>query len=338
MKNKIYLLGIITSSLLIVGSLFKIMHWPGAGIILTVSILSLILAFFPTAFVSCYRENGKKKTALYISAFITLFFLFLSSIFKIMHWEGASILLFIGILFPIIVFLPVYLYFHFKEEEESLTNFLYIIFFLVGLSAMSGFLAVDISKDMLTDMTRITDVTDLSEYYKLKVEQKKEYRNVKPAEEILNQSKSLLDKINGIKIDLALCTESNNSRAITENNVLQIWKLPNIYGKDAGGEILANQGKGYYLLDEINRFYSFLISIPEIKADKSLAYITNLPGLVSIDYNDDNKDTWVIFNSNMPLILVLLRLTEVENCIRLAELEAMSLVCNDEVSVSNSKI
>ena len=81
-----------------------------------------------------------------------------------------------------------------------------------------------------------------------------------------------------------------------------------------------------------------LISIPEIKADKSLAYITNLPGLVSIDYNDDNKDTWVIFNSNMPLILVLLRLTEVENCIRLAELEAMSLVCNDEVSVSNSKI
>ncbi len=321
--------------MLIIGSLFKIMHWPGANIILAISIALLIFVFFPAAFISCYRGNGKKQTALYVTAFFTLFFLFLSAAFKIMHWEGASILLLIGILFPIVVFLPVYLYFHFKEKEESLVNFLYIIFFLVGLSAMSGFLAIDISKEMLTDMTRITDISDLSAYYKLKNELSKNDTNV---EEIVNQAKLLLDKINKIKIDLVLTTEDVNKRALTKYNTIQVWEIPNTYGKDAGMEILEAQGKGYYLYEGVNRFYSFLISIPEISTCKSLVHINDLPDLISVKHNEEKKDTWYILDANIPLILLLLRLTEVENIIRLAELEAINLVSNKSLISSIKEI
>ena len=322
MKNKLYYLGIATSSLLIIGSLFKIMHWAGANIILTVSTASLILVFFPLAFINCYRANGKKKTALFIAAFSTLFFIFLSAAFKVMHWEGASILIFIGILFPIVVFLPVYLYFHFKEEEESLTNFLYMIFFLVGLSGMSGFLAIDVSKDLLTDITRVQEISDLSEYYNLKIEQNKDQNTDELAESISQQANDLIDQIEGLKEDLTIGTDEVNREAIIADHTIETWKIRNLYGRDAGPEILVARGRGYLLDEALKGYYAYLTSIPEIKENES-DYISQLPGITSMEYQEGNDMSWNITDVNDPLMLNLLRLTAVENVIRLATLEAL---------------
>ena len=39
MKQKIYITGLLTTALVFLGGIFKINHWPGAGIMLIVGIL-----------------------------------------------------------------------------------------------------------------------------------------------------------------------------------------------------------------------------------------------------------------------------------------------------------
>ena len=64
MKNKIYYIGLVTCIIVTAGSLFKIMHWPGANIGITFGILSLCLIFIPASFVSSFREEANKKLKL----------------------------------------------------------------------------------------------------------------------------------------------------------------------------------------------------------------------------------------------------------------------------------
>ena len=39
MKQKIYLLGLISMLIIVSGTIFKINHWPGAGVLLTIGIV-----------------------------------------------------------------------------------------------------------------------------------------------------------------------------------------------------------------------------------------------------------------------------------------------------------
>ena len=324
MKNKLYIIGILSISLLIVGGLFKVQHWAGASIILFSSIAMLNLVFFPLALISNYNAKGNKKGLLYLASFITLICIFSAALFKIMHWPGASMLIFVGMLLPVIFFLPVYLVFYRREKEESLTNFLYITFFLVGLSAMSGFLAIDVSKNILRDMIRISEISDLSEYDQIKkrIADNESYtvRNIN------SKTDSLLAMISEIKRELVLITDESNQVAITKQGEVNNWKLKNTYGKDATVEILLNREKGHELEEQINDLYNDLTSVPEIHDSGKLVYIANLPYLIVKDNNKLSERGWLINNMHGPLALALMRLTQIENAVRLAKLEAQSLV------------
>lgn len=77
-----------------VGLLFKTMHWPGAGIILTLSLLTLGCGYFFLAFKNFF--SIKDNTYLRIVSTLAALFISLMStgmVFKMMHWPGAGILL-----------------------------------------------------------------------------------------------------------------------------------------------------------------------------------------------------------------------------------------------------
>lgn len=323
MKNKIYFLGALTSSVLIVGCMFKIMHWPGAGVILTVSILTLILLFFPIALRNSYKANGSRKGMLYLSAFITLFFAFLAALFKTMHWPGASIILSVGLLLPIVLFLPVYLYFHFREKEESLNNFLYIIFFLVGLSGISAYLGLDISRHILVDITRIYSVSDLSRYYEIKDEQVKSEYTGAEVREVIDKSATLLQEIDEMKKQLVLKTYEQNDVAIRNGNEILAWKIPEKYSKEATQAVLVENGEGNLLMKGIRNYHDFLISLPGIKDNNTLQFI---PALEPLIRENQHSETWMGDYVGTPMMMLLLKFSEVEDCIRLAEMEALNML------------
>ena len=94
-KNPIYyLFGYITLSMMLTGVLFKIMHWPGAGILITLGIVLIVLVILPFYFVTSYRSQVEKKNPLYpIVGYITLALILAGALFKIMHWPGAGIMI-----------------------------------------------------------------------------------------------------------------------------------------------------------------------------------------------------------------------------------------------------
>lgn len=136
--------------MLLFGCLFKINHWPGAGILLTISIVALTFWFIPAALVNNFiGRDVRDKKWLFVATFITFFIVFLGALFKVQHWPGAGLLLLIGVPIPFILFLPVYLYHNAREKEQSPTNFIGIILGLTFIAVYSVLLAVNVSRNVL---------------------------------------------------------------------------------------------------------------------------------------------------------------------------------------------
>lgn len=132
------------------GSLFKVLHMPGASILLLLSVFMFCFIFLPMALYNNYVNQDEKKSAwLYIVTFIVFFVCILGALFKIMHWPGASVFLVLGILSPFVLFLPVYLYQTRKPKSKSVKNNLAVMFGLTFLAVFNVFLAVNVSSNVL---------------------------------------------------------------------------------------------------------------------------------------------------------------------------------------------
>jgi hypothetical protein len=152
MKQKIYILGLITTSIIILGALLKINHWPGGGQLLILGISVLVFVFLPLALRNHYTAEGNRKNrALYIVTWLTCFVVFGGMLFKIMHWPGAGMALIIALPFPYIVFLPVFLAVTSKDKSFSIYNTVYVLFLLAGISVFSALLALNVSKEKIDD-------------------------------------------------------------------------------------------------------------------------------------------------------------------------------------------
>lgn len=109
MKKFAYITGAIASISLLAGALFKISHWPGANLLLLVGIVVLSMFFIPYFFYVNMREQTEKKSkVIAVFGLITALFLCAGALFKLLHWPGATILIF-GFAFFFLIFLPLYI-------------------------------------------------------------------------------------------------------------------------------------------------------------------------------------------------------------------------------------
>jgi len=150
MKNFTYLFGLTSAIITIVGSLFKKMHWPGAGILITVGLVLIVLVFLPLYFITNYREQAEKKNPIYaIVGYLTLALLLAGAVFKIMHWPGAGKMIYASIGFLLIGFVPLYVVNAFQRSGKEKANLPYIVMLLVGISIVMLFSNINMSKDLL---------------------------------------------------------------------------------------------------------------------------------------------------------------------------------------------
>ena len=152
MKQKIYILGVVTVILISVGTIFKVNHWQGAGFLLTAGIPVLVLVFLPLALADHYRsEGGRQNLLLHIVTWLTCFIVFTSILFKIQHWSHAGILLAVAISFPYLVFLPVFLVTTSKYRNFNIYNTVFVLLLLVFNSVFSALLALNVSRNRVDD-------------------------------------------------------------------------------------------------------------------------------------------------------------------------------------------
>jgi hypothetical protein len=157
MKQKIYTLGLITTSLIVIGALLKINHLPGAAVLLILGIVMLVLVFLPLALRNHYRTEGEKKNlSLYVVTWLTCFVVFGGMFYKVMHWPGAGIALIVSLPFPYVIFLPVFLVVTSKDKNFSIYNTVAVLFLLAGISVFSALLALNVSKEKINDSMELS--------------------------------------------------------------------------------------------------------------------------------------------------------------------------------------
>lgn len=160
MKQKIYLLGLLTAVVSVMGCIFKISHWPGASMLLMLGIFMLVFLFLPLALRNNYLSEGNRKnTALYVITWVTSLVVFVAMIFKVMHWPGAGIALIIALPFPYLVFVPAYIVTTARNRDSNIHNTVYVLLLLAGFSVFSLLLAMNVSKE------KIDISMDLSQNY-----------------------------------------------------------------------------------------------------------------------------------------------------------------------------
>jgi hypothetical protein len=152
MKQKIYILGIITTLVIFIGAIFKVNHLPGAGVLLTLGLLTMVFAFLPLALMNHYKsEESNHNLLLYIVTYLTCFVIFISMLFKIQHWPFAGTLLTIALPFPYVVFLPVFLVVTAKNKNFNIYNTVFVLLLLALNSVFSALLALNVSRYRIDD-------------------------------------------------------------------------------------------------------------------------------------------------------------------------------------------
>lgn len=150
MKNFTYVFGLSSAIITILGSLFKRMHWPGAGILITVGMMMIVFVFLPLYFITNHREQTERKNPVYaIVGYLTIALLLVGATFKIMHWPGAGYLVYGSIGLILIGFIPLYVVNAFQRSGSEKVKLPYIVMLLVGIACVLLMGNVNMSKDLL---------------------------------------------------------------------------------------------------------------------------------------------------------------------------------------------
>lgn len=301
MKKLIYISGIILINLQLMGVIFKVNHWPGAGILLMLSVLLMVLLFFPIALTVSYKQHkDKSQLHLYIIAYITIAIEFLGMLFKIMHWPGASMFIFIGLPLPFLLFLPFYLRYHNKMKVKSDKNFFGVIFFMIYMAVISSFLALDASKEVYESF--IPQIEKSASESRLFDEKNNQSYN------ILIKNTDNESEIENLK---ALNASADNLCEILEDAKREIILAASKVNK----ELIATETYDYYDLKDLYKKGN-TVSFVNQKADNSKE---NLIEIKLIDFENAIKDLSEknkfneIMNYENPYALALIRNNMHEN-------------------------
>jgi len=128
MKTTMKISGIAGTVLLGFAALFKIMHWPGAGIMLMLGGFILAFVFMPSALTVLWKEtHNTRRLFLYVTAFIAGMLFITGVVFKMQHWPGAGIILSLAVLSGLFFFLPALLAGKLIDQENRSKKIVYIL-------------------------------------------------------------------------------------------------------------------------------------------------------------------------------------------------------------------
>ena len=118
MKKILYLIGLLSTAFTFLGSIFKIMHWPGASVMIIIGAFSFAFIFIPLLIFIKFKEDIFLFDKFIYSIGIVLgTVLMVGFIFKLMHWPWATVLMLSSIVIFNFVYIPVYFLSRFKRED-----------------------------------------------------------------------------------------------------------------------------------------------------------------------------------------------------------------------------
>lgn len=318
MKKIIYISGIISVGIILIGTLLKMNHIAGAGITFTLGMLLLCVVFLPLAVINSYKADKSRKW-LYIALFISVFIDLIGALFKVMHWPFAQTLLVIGLPLPFILFLPVFMYY--SSKEKTITKTAVVAFFMVYLAVISSLLALNASREIIDDNIRVNRMMQQSiEVYKaVKVDV---IRNVDidkktDLQKFTTKTDSLCAYLQNMRKELALAVDEKNAMAIHQGKI-NYMKLQQKDNTTVAGRFLysAKTNKATELQSRLNAYLAYLNSSDIAEHEEIKQLLNKLKTL------NGNEPLNAVF-AKMPFISILGILTSIEQQIRMLESQVL---------------
>ncbi|MFK8037190.1 MAG: hypothetical protein AB8B74_02785 [Crocinitomicaceae bacterium] len=136
MKRTLKITGIASIILIILGVLFKTMHWPGAGVIAVLGLAFFSLVFIPLNIVLKFQDDKESSNRIIMTVgMLSASVATMGVLFKIQHWPYANTLMFSSLLVFMLVFIPVYFIIKYRDPDTRF-NAIINTTFMIGAAGM----------------------------------------------------------------------------------------------------------------------------------------------------------------------------------------------------------
>ena len=334
--------GLISSVIFLLGILFRVMHWPGAGIALAVGLFMLGFIFLPSLiFAKMSDDKGEGKRAAYLVGLFAGLFYITGFLFKIMHWPGAGIIILIGLILFALIFIPLFVFAHYKNESHVSGHFIFVIVASMMAILFLSFMALTVSKDVLSEFAAVEKqmdnvLNDLKDKNNACV---REMINTLERDAVVasvhQKTEEIESWIDDLKRELVIATEPGNTAAIAGGEI----DCSMIKNKDAYNipvDILIVQGKASQLAEKIKEYKGYLLS--ESDAADLASKLDMLLDISEVKVADDDEIPWENATfEHRTFVSNLNTLTIIQIKLRLAEKEFLKSV-SEKTDVSSQQI
>jgi hypothetical protein len=143
MKKSVGILGCLSALSVIFGVLFKIQHWPGAHILLTIGVIITTLVVFPMmAYIDFKSSQNNIGRAHALTGYISAMLLCMATLVKIVKWPDFHFLYYMGISILIFVFLPLHTWRNYKIAENKIMAFARSLLIVAGVTVFWGLVRI----------------------------------------------------------------------------------------------------------------------------------------------------------------------------------------------------
>ena len=134
MKKTMYLTSVLVTAFMILFSLFKIFHLPGAGALFVITVVLFSSLFLPLVILIKLKDESKKtEKMVYSFGFLLGISTSIGVLFKLMHWPYAGILMLSGVSIFTFIYVPLYYITQSRTTKDKYqTILLSILMFTVG--------------------------------------------------------------------------------------------------------------------------------------------------------------------------------------------------------------
>ena len=145
MKKLMNVLALVGSILFVLGSFFKMMHWPGGSALFFFGSVILFMGFFPVALLGIRKELNTsffaKGFLSYIIGFVSLLITGAAIVFSMMHWPGTSYMILASWIMLLFFFFPMIFYkvIRLKKNRIIYLTLSIFAFALICYTAVSGY-------------------------------------------------------------------------------------------------------------------------------------------------------------------------------------------------------
>ncbi|MBP9151000.1 MAG: hypothetical protein KBF73_01820 [Flavobacteriales bacterium] len=119
MKKLTFGFGLTSTFLLLAGTIFKLMHWPGANVMVLLGTGLLVLGYLPLILAHKLKESPRSEALLHITGFVGLTMTSVGVLFKILHWPGAAVMLLGGMAILAFGYVPIYFFKRYKTSVNK---------------------------------------------------------------------------------------------------------------------------------------------------------------------------------------------------------------------------